>query len=256
MELRNRELISHSNVANWLSLPTIAAQRITLRWIEDRDQPALYSMFSDPEVMRYWSSLPLQGRDEAQRLVAEIHDGFRQRRFFQWGIARQTDNQLIGTATLFYLDSNNLRAEIGYALVRREWGKGYMREALQALLGFAFAELNLQRIEADVDPRNRASAKLLQGLGFQKEGVLRERWRATGEVQDSEIYGLLRREWNGGNNYRVLWTHYNPAQDPHSDESPHKLLRPGTFTRFATRPLGAVSALITGCWRFIVAIFD
>src|SRR5215208_6577252 len=162
MDLRNRELISHSNVSSWRSLPTIVADRVRLRWIEDADEAALYTMFSDPEVMRYWSSLPLRGQDEARRLVAEIHEGFNHRRFLQWGIARQDDNQLIGTATLFYLDSNNLRAEIGYALVRREWRKGYMREALQALLGFSFEQLRLQRIEADVDPRNEASAKLLQ----------------------------------------------------------------------------------------------
>ena len=248
MELRNRELISHSNVANWCSLPTIAAERITLRWIEDTDQAALYNMFSDPEVMRYWSSLPLRSKEEAKRLVAEIHEGFQHRRFFQWGIACKTDNQLIGTATLFYLDSNNLRAEIGYALVRPEWGKGFMREALQALLGFAFHELNLQRIEADVDPRNLASAKLLRALGFQKEGLLRERWRATGEVQDSEIYGLLRREWNDGNNfYRVRW----PAETK-ARSFPYRRLFPGSTRRY----LAAGGALLTDCWRFVAAIFN
>jgi len=252
MDLRNRALISHSNVSSWRSLPTIVADRVRLRWIEDADEAALYTMFSDPEVMRYWSSLPLRGQDEARRLVAEIHEGFDHRRFLQWGIARQDDNQLIGTATLFYLDSNNLRAEIGYALVRREWHRGYMREALQALLGFSFEELRLQRIEADVDPRNEPSAKLLQGLGFQKEGILRERWRATGEVQDSVIYGLLRREWKGAENcYRVQW----PADNAPIESRPkHVPARP--FYQLAKKPLSAVSAVITGCWRFVVAMFS
>jgi len=256
MDLRNRELISHSNVSKWRFLPTIAAERVMLRWIDEADESALYEMFSDPEVMRYWSSAPLKARDEARRLVLRIHEGFHSRRFFQWGIARETDNRIIGTATLFYLDSNNLRAEIGYALVRREWGKGYMREALQALLGFAFQELSLQRIEADVDPRNVASSKLLRTLGFKQEGVLRERWRATGEVQDSVIYGLLRREWNGcESHYRILSTNNDAAPIPPRVRS-DKLPRSRYFYRIVKRPFGAVSSHVAGCLRLIAAMFD
>lgn len=70
-----------------------------------------------------------------------------------------------------------------------------MQEALRALLGYAFGELNLERIEADVDPRNEASIRTLERLGFKKEGYLRERWKVNGEVQDAIFYGLLRREW-------------------------------------------------------------
>jgi RimJ/RimL family protein N-acetyltransferase len=70
-----------------------------------------------------------------------------------------------------------------------------MHEALQATLGYAFHILDLHRIEADVDPRNQASIKTLERLGFQREGLLRERWQVGGEIQDSLFYGLLRRDW-------------------------------------------------------------
>ena len=70
-----------------------------------------------------------------------------------------------------------------------------MHEALQALLGFAFTDLDLHRLEADIDPRNGASAAALVRLGFREEGLLRERWIVAGEVSDSQLYGLLRREW-------------------------------------------------------------
>jgi len=53
----------------------------------------------------------------------------------------------------------------------------------------------LNRIEADIDPRNPASAKTLECLGFQKEGLLRERWIVSDEVSDTAYYGLLRQEW-------------------------------------------------------------
>jgi RimJ/RimL family protein N-acetyltransferase len=70
-----------------------------------------------------------------------------------------------------------------------------MHEALQALLEFGVGELDLNRIEADIDPRNSASARTLERLGFTKEGYLRERWIVGDEVSDTAIYGLLRREW-------------------------------------------------------------
>ena len=70
-----------------------------------------------------------------------------------------------------------------------------MHEALRALLDFGFGELDLNRIEADIDPRNSASARTLERLGFTKEGYLRERWIVGDEVSDTALYGLLRREW-------------------------------------------------------------
>ena len=70
-----------------------------------------------------------------------------------------------------------------------------MQQALQGLLGYAFQTLDLNRLEADIDPRNLASAKTLERLGFQKEGHLRERWIVNDEVSDTALYGLLRREW-------------------------------------------------------------
>jgi len=70
-----------------------------------------------------------------------------------------------------------------------------MHEAMQALLGYAFQALNLNRLEADIDPRNLASAKTLERLGFQKEGHLRERWIVNDEISDTALYGLLHRDW-------------------------------------------------------------
>lgn len=180
---------------NWNYLPTISANRVSLRHITERDIDSLYTIFSDPEVMRYWSSPPLKDIEAARQLLADIDDKFQRRLYFQWGITRQTDDILIGTSTLFHIESNNYRAEIGYALGREHWGKGYIQEALNALLRYAFSELNLDRIEADVDPRNAASIRTLERLGFQKEGYLRERWKVDGEVQDALFYGLLKREW-------------------------------------------------------------
>jgi RimJ/RimL family protein N-acetyltransferase len=71
-------------------------------------------------------------------------------------------------------------------------------EAVQLLLDFAFGTLGLHRIEADADPRNERSLRLLERQGFRREGYLRERWHHNGEIQDAIFLGLIRSEWRGG----------------------------------------------------------
>jgi RimJ/RimL family protein N-acetyltransferase len=176
-------------------LPTIDALRVRLRWLEEGDLESMYAIFSDTRSMRFWSMPALTDREQAVGYLARINEGFRARTLFQWGVERKEDSRIIGTTTLFSLDSGNARAEIGYILGSEYWGRGYMQEALTALVQFAFTELKLRRIEADVDPRNAPSVKSLDRLGFKKEGLLRERWNVAGEIQDTAFFGLLAHEW-------------------------------------------------------------
>ena len=177
------------------TLPVINTPRLVLRWISENDIDGLYDVFSDPQVMRYWSTPPLPNREAAAAMQREIAEGNLRDTMIKWGLALRESNHVIGTTTLFNLNLDNGRAELGYAMGRAYWGKGYMHEALQALLSHAFDVLELRRLEADVDPRNAASIRTLERLGFQREGFLRERWHVNGEIQDALFYGLLRREW-------------------------------------------------------------
>jgi len=182
---------------HWERLPTLDAARLSLRWISAADTEAFYAIYSNPEVMRYWSTPPLADREAAVNLIKKIQEDWKRRAILKWGIALRTGDQLIGSITLFNLDFTHRRSEMGYALGRDHWGQGYMNEALMAVLKYAFEVLDLHRVEADVDPRNAASIKTLERLGFQREGYLRERWQVNGEIQDAFFYGLLRREWVG-----------------------------------------------------------
>jgi RimJ/RimL family protein N-acetyltransferase len=175
-------------------LPTLTGERVHLRELLPSDVPALYAIFSDPRVMRYWSTPAYQDESEAVRLYERIQEGFRSQKLFQWGIAEGPD--LFGTCTLFHLDLVHRRGEIGYALAQRSWGKGLAKDAVTTVIEFAFETLDLHRIEADVDPRNARSLALLERLGFRREGCLRERYLVNGEIQDALLLGLLRPEWN------------------------------------------------------------
>jgi len=179
-------------------LPTLAAPRVALRWLTEADAGALYGIFSDPKVMRWWSTPPMSDISQAKKLIADIHEGFRTRRAFQWGIVRIEDDRIAGTCTIFAINESQGRAEIGYVLGHEHWGRGYMKEALTTLVDFAFGKLALRRLEADVDPRNGSSLHAVERLGFRREGLLRERWKVNGELQDSVVLGLLSHQWRSG----------------------------------------------------------
>ena len=177
------------------TLPTLEATRVRLRWLVAGDVDALFNVFSDCVMMRYWSSPAMTERAEAEVLLARIHRQFTDKVGFQWGIERKEDGRILGTCTLFNVHAANMRAELGDALASAYWKQGYMREALTALIDHAFGPMKLRRLEADVDPRNVNSMQILDKLGFSKEGLLRERWNVDGEIQDSAFLGLLAREW-------------------------------------------------------------
>lgn len=181
-----------------LLAPTLSTARLVLRPLADSDAPALMAIFGNPRVMRYWSTPPWTTVDQALRFIERSHHFAQQGDGVRVGITRREGGELIGQCTLFDWQRQNRRAEVGYSLAESAWGQGHATEAMGALLQWGFDTLDLHRVEADLDPRNTPSARLLERLGFVREGHLRERWIVDGEVSDSWLYGLLRREWRVG----------------------------------------------------------
>jgi RimJ/RimL family protein N-acetyltransferase len=174
---------------------TLTTGRLRLRALVPADAPALFAVFSDPEVVRYWSSTPWTELGKAQQYVASAEQDWLSGAGLRFGIEVAATGQLAGQIALHHFDRDNRRCEVGYALARQHWGQGYLTEALRAVLEHGFTALALNRVEADIDPRNAASARPLERLGFRQEGLLRERWIVGGEICDTAFYGLLRRDW-------------------------------------------------------------
>jgi RimJ/RimL family protein N-acetyltransferase len=178
-----------------IHLPAIETARLRLRPLLEADIPAHYAVFSDPDVARYWSREPwtdiAQAEESMKSILAAQADGSEAR----FGIELLSTGELIGNVGLHHFFGSNRRCEIGYALGSGHWGQGYATEALRAAIRHGFDALDLNRIEADIDPRNAASARVLEKLGFRKEGYMPERWFVFGEFADTVNYGLLKRYW-------------------------------------------------------------
>jgi [ribosomal protein S5]-alanine N-acetyltransferase len=174
-------------------LPTLDAGGVRLRWLTEADVPALFAIFGDPQVTRYWGFDVLPDLAAAAALLADIHRQFHAGTLLQWGV-ETSDTGLAGTCTLSQFDARNRRAELGFALGCGYWGRGIMKAALPAVIDFAFGQLGLHRIFADTDPRNIPALRTLERLGFVREGQLRHHYWVRGEPQDAIVFGLLRSE--------------------------------------------------------------
>ncbi len=180
---------------NSFSDVTLKTARLDLRPLAPRDADAVYAMRSDPVVQRYGSHPAWTDPQLAVDYIVRDMKAMASGEFAQFAIVRRDDEAVVGTCTLYRLDAQCRRAEVGYVLLPSEWGKGYANEGVSEMLGWGFEHLALNRIEADIDPRNVASARALERLGFTREGHLRERWIVDGEVSDSWLYGLLAADW-------------------------------------------------------------
>jgi len=176
--------------------PILRTPRLVLRPFERSDSPDLLRVFADADVVRYWSSGAWTDIAQAEAMIADAHQSYLDGGLYRYAIALADTNRLIGICNLRGHFEQNRRCELGYALGRAHWGQGYAGEALEALLDHAFHALDINRIEADIDPRNEASARLLEKLGFRREGYMPERWIVHGEKADTAFYGLLRRYWD------------------------------------------------------------
>jgi RimJ/RimL family protein N-acetyltransferase len=175
--------------------PTVETERLRLRPFRAGDRDDVYKLFGNPEVASYWAFpawTELAQADEFLKSCFEPPAGM-----IPWALADAGTDRLLGTTTIFAMRKDQGRAEIGYSLLREHWGKGLAREAVTRAIVYGFDELELRRFEADIDPRNAPSIGLVERLGFQREGLLRERWLVAGEVCDTVMYGLLRHEFGG-----------------------------------------------------------
>ncbi len=174
--------------------PVLETARLRLRPFEPSDLEDLYALESDVEVMRYGSHVPWTQRAQAEAKLARILGPDRPATACDWVIVERDADRMIGDCVLFSIDREHARCELGYSLLPAHQGRGLAREAVRGALRWAFDSLGMMRIEADADPRNLRSCRLLEHLGFRREGLLRQRWRVGGEVQDTALYGLLRDE--------------------------------------------------------------
>ncbi len=176
--------------------PCLQTERLRLREITEADIPALYTLFADPDVNRYSADNLNDIHDAESLFFSFIQAIFDQHTGLRWGITLHTaPDTLIGTGGYNFWRQDQNYGEIGYDLRPAYWGQGIMTEAVSAIIQFGFETMQLNRIEADVTVGNDASARVLQKLGFQEEGLLRQRVYFGNTYHDTRFFSLLRADY-------------------------------------------------------------
>lgn len=180
-----------------IATPALETERLRLRSVNDADASALFAMHSNARVMRYWDAPAWNEPLRADRFIAACHEIAAAGTGIRLAVERRSDQAFIGWCSLTRVNPQYRSASMGYCYDAAAWGHGYATEAGRALLHWGFDTLDLNRVQAETDTRNVASARVLEKLGFVREGTLREDCVVNGEVSDSWVFGLIRRDWLG-----------------------------------------------------------
>lgn len=174
----------------------LTTDRLLLREFEESDWQAILTYQSDPLYLQYnpWTSRTEEDvRHFVQTFISWSEEQPRNK--FQWAIVLPAEGQLIGNCGIRMRSSYAMDADIGYELDNRYWGNGYATEAAHALLAFGFRELRMHRIWAHCVAENVASARVLEKIGMQCEGRLRENEWMKGRWWDTLLYAILEQEY-------------------------------------------------------------
>lgn len=177
-----------------LPTPTLTTDRLLLRPVTEHDTGDLVALMTDRTVLRHWDEPPWPDASRAAgflagcRRLADTATGAR------LAVERRGDGAFLGWCSLTRYDDVHRSATVTYVLRQDAWGQGYATEAVGALLDWAVDTLDLNRVQGEADTRNAASAAVMGKLGFVLEGTLREDCVVDGEVSDTWVLGLLRRD--------------------------------------------------------------
>jgi ribosomal-protein-alanine N-acetyltransferase len=175
------------------TFPTLETPRLRLRELTKQDAAVLFSIHGNADAMRYFGTDPLKDLQAAGQLIEKFaswrlmpNPGVR------WGLELKASGELVGTCGLFAWNRDWCKCATGYELAPTARGLGLMQEALRAAFSWGFSEMALNRIEAQIHRDNTPSLALVHGLGFQREGLLRQVARWGGAFHDLVQFGLLK----------------------------------------------------------------
>ena len=185
------------NLFDYSEFPLLESKRLRFREPVQTDAEAMLDLFGNANVTRYTEQETLHHIEEAQWLIHFFRRGFVDGIRVRWVMTLKDDNQAIGTFSYHNWERNQYRAEIGYDLNEKHWNQGITTEAVTRMIRFGIEQMQLHRVEAVLLPDNHASARVLEKVGFQREGIARKRLFMKGKFYDLAQYAILKQDVRG-----------------------------------------------------------
>jgi len=173
--------------------PVLETERLVLRELIGSDTEDLFAYYGDPSIKDYVSYSAFKSIDIARDEIGRIAEGFKAHKFVEFGVARKSDNRIVGVCTLHHISPDHHRMELGYGLARAYWGFGYMTEAVREVIRYAFEEMGIHRIEAECETGNIRSCRVAERCGMTLEVTRQDNEINKGRFVSNHVYAIIRK---------------------------------------------------------------
>jgi RimJ/RimL family protein N-acetyltransferase len=177
------------------SMLPIRTARLALRDFVEADWHDVHEYASDPEVVRDMIWGP-NSEEQTREFVARTLEQQGKRPRLQYGLVIEFEGKVVGAVRIDVQNESKREADLGYVVHQKFWRRGIATEAARALLKFGFGQLKLHRLWATCDPSNAGSIRVLEKIGMQREGRLREHQFIKGRWRDSLLFAMLDHDWS------------------------------------------------------------
>lgn len=193
MSVKN-QFLQNEIERSFLEFPIIETKRFRLKKLVDEYKESLINLFSDDDVMKYSGTEVLDAEKQAEFYLKKIKSMYKERQGIRWAIINKESNEFIGDIGLYNIDFYSNNTEVGYSILKKFWRQGVVTECIKEIEKFAFEKLNMNRIIAMIDKNNIPSIKLVEKLGFYRDGILREHYynKSKNEYISICVYSVIK----------------------------------------------------------------
>ena len=180
-----------------MNTPTLETARLILRRFTKGDAEAVFQNWTSDDLVTKYLRWPTHGDAAVTKQILEDWIcQYQDAAFYQWAIVPKDLKEPIGTISVVSMDAKTEKVHIGYCIGSKWWNRGYTSEALAGVIPFFFEEVKVQRIEAQHDPNNPNSGKVMAKCGMVYEGTLRKADWGNQGIVDACMYGMLREDYD------------------------------------------------------------
>ncbi len=187
-------MIYEINNSVFEKFPQLESKKLLYRNFNLEDSDEIFLIRSNDKVMTYLDTAKHNSVEDSKKMIEAVIESYKNKTGINWAIIKKESKAFVGYFGFWRIIAEHCRAEIGYALKPEFWGQGIMAETLNTMIEFGFNVLKLHSIEANVNPENLASIKVLEKAGFKKEAYFRENFLFENRFLDSVIYSLLEKD--------------------------------------------------------------
>lgn len=181
---------------NHIGTQTIETERLILRRFELADVDSMFTNWiSDPDVQKSYGEPPCKTIDNVRKTLDKWIYSYDSNEFYRWAVFLKGTNINIGQIAFYVVDSKNQKADAEYCISKFYWGNGYASEALEAVIKYAFEQIQFNRVQAFYRSENIASGKVMQKAGMKYEGTFKQYLFHDNSFHDCIMYAIIREDW-------------------------------------------------------------